>query len=63
MVFNKNNNKQKFKDRNLENNKVIASLDEISSLNSFQGIMKYNDFNDVDEINEEVNDTGKVFIF
>ena len=41
-------------------------MDEISSLNSFQGIMKYNDdFDDVDDINEEENDTetGKFFIF
>ena len=50
----------------LTTHKVIASVDEISSLNSFQGIMKYNDdFDDVDEINDEENDTetGKFLIF
>ena len=41
--------------------KAIASVDEISSLNSFQGMMKYEDFDEDGELDEEENDieTGR----
>ena len=49
------------KGRGLTTHKAIASVDEISSLNSFQGMMKYEDFDEDGELDEEENDieTGK----
>ena len=49
------------KGRGLTTHKAIASVDEISSLNSFQGMMKYEDFDEDGELEEEENDieTGK----
>jgi len=44
------------KGRGLTTHKAIASVDEISSLNSFQGMMKYEDFDEDGELDEEEND-------